>query len=358
MRAIIHIGADKTGTTSVQRSLFNQHQYLARHGVAYPFLEDGTNHNLLAAPFLARPMRIHLQRYKTTPNTIAKANQCWKKLQASLAKGEYDTVVLSAESLFSILNPELFVEKLAEYLPHLREILIFVYLRRPSTHYMSLVQQQLKRSARFSDPKRPQYAAILKRWSNVGRLNLREFDRKCMINGDVVTDFWVNTLPSIQLPESAEVIRSNVSMSAEGLLIFQRFRHAFCAHREGMRTKRSKFLLSSIRLVEQSNELKMQFSKASLKPELRDFLDYATSDNAELEKFFDFKYRFMVDGQSGEPAIVAPISGLRWVDELVEVDPERVDCLLHLLKYDKTLPLIHRLINQAQLRNIMNIGAK
>lgn len=48
MRIILHIGTGKTGTSSIQESLFRAREKLLENGILYPDIPGFTNQNFLA----------------------------------------------------------------------------------------------------------------------------------------------------------------------------------------------------------------------------------------------------------------------------------------------------------------------
>ena len=90
MELVLHIGAPKTGTTSLQESLERGRTVLAEHGWHYPRGMDGhrRNHNMLAAHFRAGRCR-YIRDWYERERQRAEYRGC-------------DRILLSAEELFRV----------------------------------------------------------------------------------------------------------------------------------------------------------------------------------------------------------------------------------------------------------------
>ena len=100
MRLILHIGSDKTGTTSIQKALSLSRNYLAQKGVLYPQLENSDNHNLLAVSFMGKerrqPRRL-VRRYGNSDAVLSASGNAWLAIKQQLEQNDFHTVILSGE---------------------------------------------------------------------------------------------------------------------------------------------------------------------------------------------------------------------------------------------------------------------
>lgn len=96
-KLILHIGAHKTGTTSLQYCFDNNHKLLKSHSIYYPRLHKHKAHHDFTAPWIS-----HI----TSTSQYAKqdALNAWKALSDEFANTE-QTVFLSSE-VFSRIKPE------------------------------------------------------------------------------------------------------------------------------------------------------------------------------------------------------------------------------------------------------------
>ncbi len=115
---IVHIGADKTGTTAIQRAMAGHRDELLARRVWYPDLDGRPDHRLLAT----EPERALLTR--SVPDGV-------------------DTVLLSAEALWAIEEPAI-----AGFLAGLPpgNVTVVAYLRDPVDHAEAAFTQRLRLS--------------------------------------------------------------------------------------------------------------------------------------------------------------------------------------------------------------------
>ena len=93
-RLLLHIGAHKTGTTSVQNAFKSREAALAEHCVAYPLTGRLAAHYVFAAPWIGE-MRL---LYRFSPED---GREAWRRLDADWARFD-GTVVLSAEAFCQV----------------------------------------------------------------------------------------------------------------------------------------------------------------------------------------------------------------------------------------------------------------
>lgn len=128
MKLRLHIGQQKTGSTSLQRFLFDNYDNLLKKNVLYP-KSLGTEH-----------FKQHLvfRHHETILD-----GKLSKKLQEEIDLTKPDSVIISDENLFYGRN--LNKSNLATFFTHLfSEIEVIVYLRRQDLHMPSHYQQALK----------------------------------------------------------------------------------------------------------------------------------------------------------------------------------------------------------------------
>lgn len=219
-KLILHIGAHKTGTTSIQGHLAKHKETLNKAGVDL-FHQDPEGKLI---------KRGHINSWLAgTDNFEAEGSSIKPGLANALAATQHATVIASAEN-FSWASNASHLEKLRAELANIfSEITIVVYLRRQDRQAISHHQQGSKRnsfpSAKFfgREPKalpgyQPHfdnyldYAKNIGQWADVfGDQNMviRVMEKDQLLDGDVVADF-VQTL-KLPIPTTAE--RLNESMS-------------------------------------------------------------------------------------------------------------------------------------------------
>lgn len=160
MKLILHIGVSKTGTTTLQKWLSQNHATYSKH-ICYPpdTLLPGTfqgNHRLL--PLLAGSdlvwktdfaldllERVGSDRNTTNQSAITKIVQ--HQLQRCIAKAEslgYDALLLSNEHLSDRLSTEDIYHFSERISPLFENKTLIVYLRRQDSALLSLYAESLK----------------------------------------------------------------------------------------------------------------------------------------------------------------------------------------------------------------------
>lgn len=200
---IIHIGAPKTGSTAIQRFLFDNRKALTAYGVHYPDVSlRGYGHHDLAFllgggyPVWATPQN----------RTLAELGAL---LRDDVKATDAGTVLLSSENFYIVPRP-------AELRRLLRSagmaaddrVTVLCYLRRQDEAHISWYNQTVKaqgNTAGFEASVRRDhglwdYALRLKPWQDeFGTAAIRLRDYTALASGDVLVDF----LQAIGLPPAA-----------------------------------------------------------------------------------------------------------------------------------------------------------
>jgi len=209
-RFLLHIGANKTGTSSIQRMLVENAQALSRAGWCYPdFHLQHCAHHPLAYTLAGHPTRGLAEGWRGA----------WGQATADPAK----RYVISSELFFRNVPPQ----AAAQLFPP-GETRIVLYLREHLGYLASWYAQAVQErnlTASFDDYIRlfPQaFDTFLKRWEAVygaGAITLRPFRRDAFPDGDIRADFLAQMggVDGIQMPEAD----SNLTISGN-LLFFKR----------------------------------------------------------------------------------------------------------------------------------------
>ncbi|MCH8502447.1 MAG: hypothetical protein LAT77_11125 [Aliidiomarina sp.] len=240
-KVILHIGTGKTGSTALQEGLYFAHKNNALGPACYPRLLGKHHHNELCT--LVMP---HERIRRDIRSRFPEDNQDYQNYVASVRTAfvsemaEHDTVLLSGEYFcgFNAQEAQEFVNILRQL--GFTEIHTLVYFREPVSLYLSQIQQRLKASSTFSDPRTFQfgYLRILQQWEGLtASLSVREFDRRRLVGGDIVDDFlaFVEQVIGTQLTVPARHRRaSNESLSAASMALLQDFRRQFYADHDNV----------------------------------------------------------------------------------------------------------------------------
>ncbi|MDW3216950.1 MAG: hypothetical protein R8G01_23365 [Ilumatobacteraceae bacterium] len=326
-RLVLHAGLPKTGSTSIQRFLNANAEALGEQGVWFRPVADRKNrrdHNFLAMAFWNRVQRIYADRYGDDLERLrGDSLQAWTGQLDEFRQSDQETLLISGEffTRAGAAHVAAFAkEQLTDF-----DISVVFYLRQPSTHYVSWLQQHLKGSNKMMafGRNRSNWARRLRMWRKVGDVTVREFSRATLVGGDVVDDFA--SVLGVDIRGFDRPTDANESISAEGMDLLVEHR------RFHWPDGRDRIMPESLRLIEQIHTIeaaagdRLGVSPARLKPELAAYLDTDVEELAKLDRNFGFRYSAI-----GDPAVLSPIGDpdelegrvFESLDQLVTIDPE------------------------------------
>jgi|KBSMisStandDraft_5_1062788.scaffolds.fasta_scaffold102019_3 hypothetical protein len=203
MELFLHIGTEKTGTTSIQHFMAHNRSLLQEQGVLYPRSPGKLNHIGITA--LAQECDHGELWAKLGIGTLEGRDQYASELEGSLeaelAAYPFTKVVLSNEHCSSRLMSDAEVDTLRKFLERFFScIRVIIYLRRQDDFVVSTYSTGIKsgRTDPFELPKkrrsirRYDYWELLSRWSRAfGKENIlcRKFERTSFASGDLIADF-------------------------------------------------------------------------------------------------------------------------------------------------------------------------
>ena len=201
-RAILQIGTEKTGSTTLQQFLASNRASLRANGFLYPAFPGAVNHTGLAAYAMA-PDRADAIRtpfgYAGPADVEGLRARMEAAAAAELAPGL--TAIFCSEHCHSRLASPEEVATLRDFLAGFFDhIEVSVYLRRQDQLAVSLHSTKLKSGGTSptiltnAGPDSPyfNYDRFLGLWEQAfgrDRVHVRVFDRRALADGDVVTDF-------------------------------------------------------------------------------------------------------------------------------------------------------------------------
>lgn len=245
-KLILHIGTEKTGTTSIQEYLLENKEVLSKQGFFIPVTPSSSapNHRKLAtACFNDGREDDSFKEYKINDFIEWKKNT-FKIIEEELISSTLETHILSSEHFSSRLTTQKEISRLFDFLKVIySDIEVLVYFRRQDEYAVSLYSTNLKSGGVGKNiipsgmlPDRYNYYSICNKWGKVfGRKNIiaKQFDRKILKNGSVLSDFCnvvginedqtkaveLETNPSLQ-PLAQEVLRTynNIVKTEKNLL--------------------------------------------------------------------------------------------------------------------------------------------
>jgi hypothetical protein len=229
---ILHIGTEKTGTTTLQHFLDANRSLLLDQHVLHPHCVAGDSHSKIAVygddGADTADLAIHLSLHSAGEIQTMK-KELHVNIKAEIEKGNPKKIILSNEhcsSRFLETKPLLVLKELLDSFSS--DIKIVIYLRRQDEYFLSsyataIVSGKTTKLAVPADmdnadwvQSRYRYRPLIDRWSTVfGKENiiLRVFDRSFLQDGDFIADFIHATGIEADSFEKAAV--KNESMSAD-----------------------------------------------------------------------------------------------------------------------------------------------
>ncbi|MEH6590798.1 MAG: hypothetical protein V7746_11095 [Halioglobus sp.] len=203
MKCIVHIGTEKTGTTTIQSFLqLNRKRLLDEQGVAYLGRPKVRNHHQLAQMCRGNGVIARESGYSDVSEVVAKRLKVAAALKRDVGKlpAHVHTVILSSEYFQSRLSQRENVQNLQDMLaPVFEDVRILCYLRRQDEVAVSRYSTKLR--AGFANPDILtlgdqgtfyDYLSLVKRWARVFGWDAFEcavFDRAALYQGDLLQDF-------------------------------------------------------------------------------------------------------------------------------------------------------------------------
>lgn len=223
---LLHIGHEKTGTTTLQGYFTHNRVALQKQAILFPQVgRSNGNATLLAhhlfndqtdTPIRRMLLGMALQDARRT------SAQTWDRICDTVAKSGPDTLLISSEHFFRNWSDTALSRLNRETRAVAQRRKIIAYIRAPHHFLLSDTQQNLKHVRPRLQIRRT-YAKdtitpLMQHWQ--GDLSLNVFDRSCMTDGDIVADFLVKNLPALdwnllQHPDADK----NTTMSAEAIAV-------------------------------------------------------------------------------------------------------------------------------------------
>lgn len=234
MRTVLHIGMEKTATTSIQKTLASHRTELASEGILYPKFK--TNSNVEVYNYAKGISNLDELRVFNGIRNANDLNSFRKYFEEDLTKQlEFDvkTMVLSNENLSSRLFDINELRRLRGFLTELStEVTVVVYVRNLYSFILSSYSTAVKQGetvelyefiGRDKLKYRFQYEKILNLWRNVfGQDNVivKNYDDVCVGEG-LVSDFFSFIGSSVELKE-IDSIKHNKSLDYVALTVLKR----------------------------------------------------------------------------------------------------------------------------------------
>lgn len=259
-KCFLHIGMEKSGSTSIQQVIRKNAPLLESAGIIYP--QSGAprlNHNFLASSYLpegsdrlVRGLPAHIRKGEEKQFLDAYR----RNLMARIRQG--GNVVISGEHLFRLRPDEIAMLKrdLAEN--GIDDLLVFGVLRAPVSFYLSFIQQEVKGSSKFSSPDDffVDYAGRVAGWQQHFTCMFFDFNALSASREGIVRKFLQELSRFMDVDLSSvrgDIPVANDSLSPEEMQIVQDFRLKWYPELDGRLNRPTTRLIRALHKVRDSN---------------------------------------------------------------------------------------------------------
>jgi len=324
VRIVFHFGLFKTGTTSLQYSLYAARERLAKLGVLYPGGGPGRENHRYLTPLCKSPETLEPDVQDAHGGDPARmretAEALWTEIRREAQRTRPQLLILSTEHMFPDCKAEGF-RALRRRLSELTDdVELVFYFREPGAHFASSAQQAIKNG-------RPPHV-FHPHWLENHIPELEDAfersiaacvgDRDQLTGGDIVVDFLARFVAPVVGPVDVPTITLNESISAEMAAILDQFRRV--RYPVPQRRMPDFFSLRSILRPIDTREPRTGMGK--LRPEAAEAVRREAVDAIWLRDRYGIVFNGldygMIDGRPADPSLRS------WtVEQIFEVDPAR-----------------------------------
>lgn len=154
---VLHVGLQKTGTSSIQDTLYNEanNQLLLKEGILYPKCW-GANHSSLGGAFHDQPKKLRANRFPkvlTKEEIIRKDRKKLEKFESTLKQHKAKRLVISGEGICLLNRKSL--QEMKDYLFNIglskADFKVLIYTRDPISWTVSYLQEKIKYGTKSDD---------------------------------------------------------------------------------------------------------------------------------------------------------------------------------------------------------------
>lgn len=290
-KVILHSGLHKTASTSIQESLSNIHLELLNQRILYPLLEINghtpSNHSfMMYSLFCEQPEKYHInQKWGfDTEDKAKKLNETYKEfLRKSINNNDYDTIIISAEDIFSLDKNGL--TRLYSFFIDNFDVTLEVvfYIRHICDYLQSVIQQRVKdggwEELLFSEIKSGKIGKIAQKINEFdsifGKNNVSAYKyEEAILYPNGIVNHFLNIILNTNNIHIDNII-SNTSLSYESFTIHSKINKNYPLYSNGTLSQERKYhdLLPLVKLKGAKFSLNQSFF-----------------DQCYLELFEEFKY--------------------------------------------------------------------
>lgn len=361
MQIVFHLGFHKTGSSSIQKFLFDFRETLLKLEILYP------NNGVVGSAH-------HGIIWSIKPSSLAKFHSfkpdtsCFEKIAQEAKKNEIRKIILSSEFFSNLKMEDIYIIK-SELTKHFSFIpVVIIYIRRQDIAIESLYKQVTKtyetREKRNFHSYLSQdwirsflnFAEILSQWQQVfpeAQIIPRIYDRKLFPEGNVIIDFL--SAIDVDIPEVRKYkIEANPSLSHLSALVMKKINEKFDLS-FGEHDKAIQYLLRLDK--KEGSPIKTFFTL----PERMEFLEHFRESNIKLfNKWFGTDNKFVL---SEEEVLFYEEQDKIHQEEIDRIVEDRYRKVLTYLMEEGAKPKVHferhlkPIINYHPLENVelMNI---
>lgn len=319
---ILHIGTEKTGTTTLQWFLENNRERLLSRGFFVPTpLETGITHTFLTTYSLdISNLKDNLRagcQIKNTNDVIEHRKRIIealsKEAREAAMRENVSTILLSNETCHSRLTTTEEVRRLKSLLERfVDDFTVVVYLRPQHELLVSIYDTLLKvgysdidimprfvsDQSAWIDRGYFDYVNLLKRWSSVfgkDKLQIRIFDKSELVNGSILNDFL--EIIGLEFRDFVIPSRQNVSMDVSCQVILNFLNRYQKRFPDILSEKTRRGIVFTLERISDGPGLRPS------RPDAMRFLSSFEEGNNEISRlFFTNRKRLFVPDFSGFPA--------------------------------------------------------
>jgi len=286
----------KTGTTSLQNALSEEKDFLLSHGILYPSTNiHRFNHNFFGymsenEQYIPPSQQISFHGRINHLNSALEKN--WKLIERQIKKHNPHTTIISAETIFKGLTVGEYKKLRDRLMSVSTSILPVVYVRQPSRHYLSNIQQKLKYSNHLYTPPQPfEIRNILESCEKQfgQEPKVIQFEKQLLFNEDITSDF-LNRFTKIPLAEFSRIssYKLNQSVSAESMEILQSYSTALHTQKDNQPITDNRRLHRLLYKIERQHDL---YRPPQLKPRIAEYIDYSSVELLWLRDKFNIIFQ-------------------------------------------------------------------
>lgn len=224
---LIHLGPEKTGTTSLQATLAQNADFLAQNGIYYPVYPDTElmPHHLFQS--LTRPAHLIQPAWRREHESVELVEfgiQLLDHIEREYINTGFEQLLLSSELLVkhkgkkgNSLFPT-FLSLLQQRIPTAPKAVF--YVRHPIAHATSQFQQALRGGERRQlDDNNEQELRNIYKWFR-GNMDVRAYRERTEVSSwDIVHDFWTGVL-NLNPPSQENPLVLNTADPSEVTILF------------------------------------------------------------------------------------------------------------------------------------------